>query len=209
MHPLPAMAVPLVWHNLVLPRLELGVRGRTAASIVFALTYSMAGPRAPWFRPGGGRWVAAALVVPVSGALVASAVPSVRRAVAHRADDRTPTEVAEWVLVHIPFGTVFVEEQVFRATLDPVLIDAYGAGPGALLGAATFGLWHIHPARAAGENVPATVLVTTVAGLIFGALARHAGVAASAAAHLAINATGAALAAVRTFGHSGDHKYAR
>ncbi len=194
MHPVPAVLAPLIWHDVLLPRLRLGIRGRTAANLAFSLGYSAAaGRRARWFGERSARWTAVAAGVPAAGVLAGCALPPVRRALARRADGRTPAEFAEWLLVHIPFGTVFVEEQLFRATLDPLLIDAYGPRIGAALGVATFGLWHVHPARAAGDSVPATVLATTVAGIVFGALARRGGVSAAAAAHLAINAGGAVL----------------
>jgi membrane protease YdiL (CAAX protease family) len=103
---------------------------------------------------------------------------------------RPSADFAEWVLVHIPLGTVYAEEQIFRATLDPLL--------GPAIGAATFGLWHIHPARVAGDNVVVTVVATAAAGLAFDWLAtRYDTVAAPALAHLAINVAGAAIVGSR------------
>lgn len=100
---------------------------------------------------------------------------------------------AEWVAVHIPIGTVYSEELVFRATLDPLLDKTFGTRVGALLGAATFGLWHIAPARAAGDSVPATIAATSVGGFVLGRLRRRAESAtAPAFLHLAVNAGGAA-----------------
>ncbi len=94
--------------------------------------------------------------------------------------------------MHIPLGTVYSEELVFRGTLDPLLDHVFGPRTGALLGAAAFGLWHIAPARAVGDSVPATVAVTTAGGLVFGRLRRRtAGTVAPALLHLAMNAGGA------------------
>ena len=99
--------------------------------------------------------------------------------------------MAEWVTIHIPLGTVYSEETIFRGTLDPLLDEV--AGPvGKWCGALIFGLWHIHPARAAGDSVAATLAATAVGGLIFSWLRRRTGSAtAPALAHLALNAGGA------------------
>jgi len=64
-----------------------------------------------------------------------------------------------------------------------------------LLQATAFGLSHIADARATGEPVVATVLVTGVAGWLFGWLADRSGsVAAPMLAHLAINEASAIAA---------------
>ncbi|MET7767987.1 CPBP family intramembrane glutamic endopeptidase [Nocardia sp. NPDC005366] len=98
---------------------------------------------------------------------------------------------AERVVVHIPIGTVYTEELIFRATLDPLLDSALGPRVGTVAAAATFGLWHIHPARVAGDSVIATVAATTLGGLVFATLGRRAdSVTAPALLHFALNAGG-------------------
>ena len=63
------------------------------------------------------------------------------------------------------------------------------------LQAVTFGLFHIADARATGEPVVATVLVTAIGGWLFGWLADRSGsLAAPMLAHLAINEAGAIAA---------------
>lgn len=188
-----AVAVPLAWSNAVLPRLGLGIRARTAANAGFATLYALA------LRADPGRWsvrdvrhelLAASAVT--AGYASALAVPSLRWQLAELADRGPDVSTTEWAAVHIPLGTVYSEELVFRGTLDPLLDNVFGPRAGALLGAAVFGLWHIAPARAVGDSVPATVAVTTAGGLVFGWLRRRtAGVVAPAVLHLAMNAGGA------------------
>ncbi|WP_067471873.1 CPBP family intramembrane glutamic endopeptidase [Nocardia amamiensis] len=188
-----AVALPLVWSNLVLPRLGLGVRGRTAANAGFATGYALALRGDPnWCSRDGVRYGMLTAGVVAAGYGAALAFPSARRFVGAIADRGPGVSTVEWVAVHIPIGTVYSEELVFRGTLDPLLDQAFGARAGALLSAATFGLWHIAPARAAGDSVPATIAMTTAGGLIFSWLRRRTGSAtAPALAHLAMNAGGA------------------
>ncbi|WP_406235911.1 CPBP family intramembrane glutamic endopeptidase [Nocardia sp. NBC_01009] len=188
-----AIATALLWSNGLLPRLGLDVRGRTAANAGFATGYALVfGSRANWWSVRGLRYGLASAAVVVAGYGAAVAVPGVRsrlREFADRGPDVTP---AEWIAVHIPIGTVYSEELVFRGTLDPLLDTTFGTRAGILLGASTFGLWHIHPARAAGDSVAVTVAATALGGLVFGLLRRRSdSAAASALLHLAVNAGGA------------------
>lgn len=188
-----AVSVPLVWNNAALPRLGLGIRGRTAANAGFATVYALA------LRGGLGRcskrgvgWGLLAASGVVAGYGAALAVPSLRWRLADLTDRGPEVPTWEWVGVHIPLGTVYSEELVFRGTLDPLLDRVLGPRAGALVGAAAFGLWHIAPARAVGDSVPATVAVTAAGGLVFGWLRRRTrGTAAPALLHLAMNAGGA------------------
>lgn len=166
-------------------------RGRTAANVVFASGYAAAfGGRPRWWSSRGARVGALAGAVVVAGYGAALAIPSVRARLGELSGREQDVSTAEWVLVHIPFGTVYSEELIFRATLEPLLDNAFPkAGP--LLGAAAFGLWHIHPARAGGDSVPATVIVTAGGGVLFGELRRRTGSAtAPALLHWAFNAGG-------------------
>lgn len=184
-----AAVAPLVWSNLVLPNLNLGIRGRTAANVGFASVFAAASSSRtlPWATVRGVRLGLVAAAVALAGYGVVLADPRLRRTVADRpVETRTDAEYLEWILVHIPLGTVYAEELIFRKTLDPML--------GTPAAAVVFGLSHIAPARAAGDSVVATVAVTTLGGLIFGALARRGGsVIAPALAHLALNAGGAVV----------------
>ncbi|MEU2087155.1 CPBP family intramembrane glutamic endopeptidase [Nocardia beijingensis] len=187
------MAVPLAWNNAVLPRLGLGIRGRTAANAGFATVYALALRGDPDHRSMRGMgWGMLAASGVLAGYGVALAIPSLRWRLAELADRGPEVSTTEWVAVHIPLGTVYSEELVIRGTLDPLLDRVLGPRAGALVGAAAFGLWHIVPARAVGDSVSATVAVTTVGGLVFGWLRRStSSTAAPALLHLAMNAGGA------------------
>ncbi|WP_280427444.1 CPBP family intramembrane glutamic endopeptidase [Nocardia brasiliensis] len=134
--------------------------------------------------------MSAALVA--AGYGVALAIPSARRGLAAAADRAPDVPVAEWVGVHIPIGTVYSEELIFRATLEPLLDKAFGSIAGTVVGSSTFGCWHIHPARAAGDSVPVTVAATAAGGFVLGWLRRRtASATAPALLHLATNVGGA------------------
>ncbi len=195
-----AVAAPLLWSNWALPALDVGIRGRTLANGGFASGYSLAIRRIdrtlappPWITKRGLVVGAAAATVPLVGLAVAAKIPAARTAFGRRSSDRnSAAQFAEWILIHIPAGTVYSEELIFRATLNPLLENSFGARGGLWMGAAAFGLWHIHPARSAGESVPGTVAATTLAGLLFGWLGNRSGsVSAPALVHLSSNVGGA------------------
>lgn len=134
----------------------------------------------------------------VAGTVAATTVLApVRQSMAER---RPPTAAADWLLLRIPVGTVWSEESAFRGALTTAGSAAFGARGGRLLQASAFGFSHIADARAAGEPIAATVLVTGIAGWLFGWLAQRSGsLAAPMLAHLAINEAGAiAVLAVRS-----------
>ncbi|MEU7630834.1 CPBP family intramembrane glutamic endopeptidase [Nocardia sp. NPDC049220] len=187
-----AIVVPPAWNNWILPRLRLGIRGRTAANAGFAVGYALVLRGKPnWGAPRGVRCGLVSASIVAAGYAALLAVPWVRRRLGEYADRGPEVSAVEWVAVHIPVGTVYSEELVFRATLDPLLDNAFGARAGALLGAVTFGLWHIAPARAAGDSVPATVAATSVGGFVFGWLRRRTDSAvAPALLHLAVDVGG-------------------
>ncbi|MFF0492990.1 CPBP family intramembrane glutamic endopeptidase [Nocardia sp. NPDC004068] len=201
-----AVGVALLWHNVLLPRLNAGIRVRTVASAAFATGYARAfGTGVRWGRPA--RHPLATFGPPavvVAGYGVALAVPALRARLAGFASRAPEVSRAEWVAVHIPLGTVYSEELIFRGTLDPLLDELAGPRLGLWLGATTFGLWHIAPARAAGDSVPASVLGTGSSGLLLGWLARRTGgILAPALLHLAVNGGGAlAPALAAPHGHS-------
>jgi hypothetical protein len=133
--------------------------------------------------------------VAAAGAVAATTrVPPVRLSMAAR---EPPGSAAGWLLLRIPLGTVWAEEAAFRAALAAVGVAAFGKPGGGLLQAAAFGLSHIADARATGEPVAATVLVTGVAGWLFARLADRSGsLAAPMLAHLVINEAGAIAALI-------------
>ena len=101
----------------------------------------------------------------------------------------------QWLLLGIPLGTVASEEAAYRGALGTVAADAFGPAGGRLVQAAAFGLSHIADARATGEPVVPTVLVTGLAGWVFGWLYERSGsLIAPMLAHLAVNEAGAVAA---------------
>lgn len=166
------------------------VQALLAAGVV-VLTNAPLGLRPPALWAGLRLGIAAATPV-VLGVAASTAFPPVRAAMAAR---ELPESPAVWLLVRIPLGTVWSEEACYRAALGTVASDAFGPRVGRLVQAAAFGLSHVDDARAAGEPVIGTVLVTGVAGWLFGALFERSGsLAAPMLAHLAINEAGAVAA---------------
>ncbi len=131
--------------------------------------------------------------VGVAGAIAATtALPVVRTAMAVR---EPPASAPMWLLLRIPLGTVWAEEAAFRGALAGAGARAFGRPGGRLLQAVAFGLSHVPDARATGQPVAGTVLVTAVVGWAFGWLADRSGsLAAPMLAHLAINEAGAIAA---------------
>lgn len=127
-----------------------------------------------------------------AGVAVATAIPTVRAAMAQRDLPERPTH---WLAIEIPLGTVWSEETAFRGALSTVAASAFGPTGGRFLQAVTFGLTHIPDARGTGEPMIGTVLVTGLAGWVFSLLAERSGsVLAPMLAHLAINEAGAVAA---------------
>ncbi|WP_338889662.1 CPBP family intramembrane glutamic endopeptidase [Rhodococcus sovatensis] len=180
-------AVTTAWSGAVVPHLALSDRSRAVVNAAFGVSL-VAVTRAPlglknW--RSGLAWGLGAAAVPVVGSAVVASVPALAQRVRPSDDD-----LAEWVLLRIPVGTVVAEELVFRSVFDAVAPT---------LSPIFFGLWHIHPARAAGDSVLGTVVGTALAGGVFSCLRRRSGsVLAPALLHYAVNASGAVLAARRT-----------
>lgn len=140
----------------------------------------------------GVRLGSAAGAAGASAIAASSALPIVRASMAVR---EPPESVPGWLLLRIPAGTVWAEEAAFRGALAAVGSRAFGQPGGRLLQATAFGLSHIPDARATGAPVAGTVLVTGVAGWVFGWLADRSGsLAAPMLTHLAINEAGAIAA---------------
>lgn len=189
MRPLLLGAVTTAWSTVVLPALDLTDRRRAVVNAGFGMGLASASGcttvdlgLARW--RSGLRWGLGAAAVPVVGAAVVASIPALAQRVRPSDDD-----LAEWVLLRIPLGTVVAEELVFRSVFDAV---------SPTLSPIFFGLWHIHPARAAGDSVLGTVVGTALAGGVFSWLRRRSGsVLAPALLHYAVNASGAVLAARR------------
>lgn len=198
----PVAAVAAVALGAALPAAPVGPRGRALLAVgaglgAVALTRASGldrhalGLDVSRLRAGL-RWGAAAGGAIGAGYVVALSVPALR---AHFVDDERGRreDFYEWIGLHIPVGTVLAEELLFRGALTALV--------GPLPQAVAFGLWHVRPALAVGDNVAATVVVTGLSGLAFAWLRKGSGsVLAPALAHLAINVGGAVAVRVATVG---------
>ncbi len=146
-------------------------------------------------RGGPGRGVAhgaVAAAVVALGVGASTALPAVREGMRQR---DLPRPTWRWLAVDIPMGTVWSEEAAYRGALATYAARGFGPRGGKVLQASAFGLSHIADARAAGESVVGTVLITGLAGWVFATLAERSGsLLAPALAHLAINEAGAIAA---------------
>lgn len=189
-----ALAAVLIGWSVATPRIPS--RWHPVPHALFAAAMS-AQARAPLgLRPptlwAGLRWGLVATAPVVVGVAAGTAIPSVRDGMAERV---LPAPTGRWLLLRIPIGTVWTEEAGYRAALGTLAERAFGVFGGRLIAAATFGLSHVADARATGESVPGTVLVTGAAGWIFGWLyAKSGSLAAPILAHLAVNEAAAVAA---------------
>ncbi|GAB1811297.1 CPBP family intramembrane metalloprotease [Mycobacterium sp. MUNTM1] len=193
-----SLASALVGWSLVSPRLPASWRPVAQAAmggLLVSITRAPLGLCPP--RLLAGLRLGSLVASPTACAVAATTLlPPVRRSMAGR---EPPTTAPDWLLLRIPVGTVWSEESAFRRALAGVGSAAFGPRGGRLLQAGAFGLSHIADARATGEPATATVLVTGIAGWLFGWLADRSGsLAAPMLAHLAVNEAGAiAVLAVR------------
>jgi uncharacterized protein len=189
-----ALAAALVGWSLTVPRLPPRWHPLPHAVVGTALAVTTRAPlgmrpSALWSGLRLGLAVAAPLAL---GVAAATMLPPVRVVMAER---DLPDAAVRWLLLRIPLGTVWAEEAGYRAALGTVAAEAFGKTGGRLLQSAAFGLSHIADARATGEPVIGTVLVTGLAGWLFGLLHERSGsLAAPMLAHLAINEAGAVAA---------------
>jgi membrane protease YdiL (CAAX protease family) len=68
------------------------------------------------------------------------------------------------VLVRIPFGTVLLEETLFRGVLLGLGAKTMGWWRSAVLSSALFGLWHVLPAQGAADSSPGVITVVDAGG---------------------------------------------
>lgn len=171
--------IPMPWRLLV----QAG-----AGTLLVLTTRPALGLKPPRLWSGLRLGLAAAAAVAIAVAASTTA-PPVRLTMANRA---VPGSAVGWLVLRIPLGTVWAEEAAFRAALAKTAADGFRPAPARLLQATAFGLFHIADARGTGVPVLPTVLVTGVAGWVFGWLADRSGsLVAPLLAHLAINEAGA------------------
>lgn len=194
-----SLAAALIGWSFVSPRLPASWRTVLQAGVGGLLVWVTGaplglGPPRLW----AGLRLGSLAAFSVAGTVAATTVLApVRRSMADR---RPPATAPEWLLLRIPVGTVWSEESAFRGALSTAGAAAFGARGGRLLQACAFGLSHVADARATGDPIGATVLVTGIAGWVFGWLADRSGsLAAPMLAHLAVNEAGAiAVLAVKS-----------
>ncbi|MEU0494924.1 CPBP family intramembrane glutamic endopeptidase [Mycobacterium sp. NPDC006124] len=181
----------LAWKVVVAPRVpsrwQVPARAVLGTGLV-AGTRAPLGLRPPELRAGltTGSGVAATIFAVVGAS---TALRSVRSSLAGR---DVPADVGAWLIRDIPIGTAWFEEAAYRAALGTAAARAFGPRRGRLLQATVFGLSHVPDARAAGDSVLGTVLITATAGWLFGWLhSRTGSLAAPMLAHLATNEAGA------------------
>jgi membrane protease YdiL (CAAX protease family) len=155
----------------------------------------------------GLRWALGAIGLVAAVYLVGVLVPGIRPAFQDARYHLEPPDALFMAFVVIPAGTVLLEEIAFRSVLWGMLSRHLRIWQVLGTTSVLFGLWHILPSphlaaenravsgATGGENsalvVAATVVLTTLGGLVFGELRRRSGsVLASAGAHWATNALG-------------------
>jgi uncharacterized protein len=155
----------------------------------------------------GLRWALGAVGLVAAVYLVGVLVPVVRPAFQDARYHLDLPDALFTAFVVIPAGTVLLEEIAFRSVLWGMLSRHLKTWQVLVTTSVLFGLWHILPSlhlgaqnravsgATGGESsalvVAATVLFTTLGGLVFGELRRRSGsVLASAGAHWATNALG-------------------
>ncbi len=194
------LAVALVTWPALLERFPQRWRPLVGAGVSTALA-AVAGTPLGLRQPQLGAGVRLGGVVASAVAVVVGASPVLKPVRTSMRERDIGLHPAAWLGLHIPVGTVWSEELAFRGVLQPLAAEACGQRLGGVVQAVAFGLAHIRPARAAGDSVPATVLVTGLFGWLLGWLRERSGsVAAPILAHLALNEAGAvaALAVQRT-----------
>ncbi|MEU8918446.1 CPBP family intramembrane glutamic endopeptidase [Streptomyces nigrescens] len=155
--------------------------------------------------------------------LIGLAVPFTREAFQdERVAGLSGGEVVYRVLVHVPLGTVLLEEIAFRGVLWALVLRRWGPAWATAVSSVLFGLWHIQPSRglthantaaaavfgpgATGValSVTAAVTGTALAGVLLCELRRRSGsLIPPMALHCALNSAGYGLAwaASRWWGH--------
>ena len=189
-----ALAAVLIGWSFVAPRLPQ--RWNPLPQNLFSLAVMVLERPSLGLRPPqlwrGLAWGSAAAAPVLLTVATSTAVPMVREGMGDRQPAAAP---GRWLLLRIPFGTVWPEEVTYRGALGALAARAFGDTAGRLFTAAVFGLSHVADARANNESVPGTVLVTGAAGWVFSWLhAKSASLAAPMLAHLAVNEAGAVAA---------------
>jgi uncharacterized protein len=184
--------------------------GEGVALLVFARLSGLTWTQLGFSRKraaSGLRWALGTIGLVATVYLVGVLVPGIRPAFQDARYHLSLPDALFSAFVVIPAGTVVLEEIAFRSVLWGMLSRHLRTWQVLVTTSVLFGLWHVLPSQhlasgnrgvsaAAGGTDPAlvvaaTVLFTTLGGLVFGELRRRSGsVIASAGAHWATNALG-------------------
>uniref|UniRef100_UPI00211A47D8 hypothetical protein n=1 Tax=Rhodococcus qingshengii TaxID=334542 RepID=UPI00211A47D8 len=161
-------AAAITWSNVVLPAFGLSPRARavvntaaglSAIGVLLARGYTREelGLAHTGIR-GGAQFGGAAAGAVLTGYSVALAVPSLRATLAadERADGRE--DFLEWIILHIPFGTVLSEELLFRSAMSAVWSRELNRPTAQAVHALTFGHAQL---RTATETMPQQAPIRT------------------------------------------------
>ncbi|MFI0355275.1 lysostaphin resistance A-like protein [Actinomadura sp. 9N407] len=163
----------------------------------------------------GLRWAGAAAGLVLAVYTIAALIPLTRTAFADERAGGSELPSVLWnVLLHIPVGTVLLEETAFRGVLYAMLARRFGLPRAIALSSVAFGIWHVLPSmglasrNAAVEaivgggpaatliSVAAVVAVTALGGMIFCELRRRSGsLLAPMGLHWSLNGIGFVFAA--------------
>lgn len=201
-----ARLVPIKYHLL----LNIGISlVAIILGLSFGLDYSQMGLSVYSILPGIAVAFAATAII-IIGTLIISVIPPLRHYfLGNNLANASGKLIAFEAAIRIPFGTALVEEILFRGVLLGLLLVHHDSILAIVISAAIFGFWHIFPTINSLENnqvmaakmngqkiritgaVMGTVLITGVAGLVFGWLRLIAGsVIAPWLVHWSINASG-------------------
>ena len=160
----------------------------------------------------GLRYGGAASAVVLVALLLAAALPATRSLLHDQRAQIHGGQLIYEIAVSIVLLIAIPEEFAFRGVLLGSAVSLWGGRQGAVITSALFGVWHIHPTLATMSDNPGVsglsasmpgrmvvvlcaVVVTFVAGLVFGWLRLRSGsLLASVLAHAATNGLGLAVA---------------
>jgi membrane protease YdiL (CAAX protease family) len=164
------------WHRRWYPAVNaLAAATLLAAARASGLTPADLGLRREYLRPGLAMGSAAA--APVVAALALAALTPATRPVLddQRVAALNRSQLAYYVLIRIPVGTVAWEETAFRGVLQAALRRVLTEPGATVVASAVFGLWHVRPTT---EALAANHLATARDARIAGVTAAVAGTAA-------------------------------
>ncbi len=102
----------------------------------------------------GLRWAGVAAGAVAVVYLIAILLPATRDAFVDKRTDLTVGSALYQAFVHVPFGTVLLEEVAFRGVLLAMAASRWGTVRGVVFSSVLFGLWHVLPSASAAQANP-------------------------------------------------------